>query len=49
MMQFNNYEDIVQMTPLWKGDRFPDGRPRVADSVLARLRSMSIEEVWRLA
>lgn len=23
-MQFNNYEDIVQMTPLWKGDRFPD-------------------------
>ena len=48
-MQFNNYEDIVQMTPLWKGDRFPDGRPRVADSVLARLRSMSIEEVWRLA
>ena len=48
-MQFNSREDIIQMTPLWNGDRFPDGRPRVADSVLERLRNMSIEEVWRLA
>ena len=48
-MQFNQREDIIQMTPLWTGERFPDGRPRVADSVLERLRGMSIEEVWRLA
>ena len=48
-MQFNNRDDIIQMTSYWTGERFPDGRPRVSDSVLERLRNMSIEEVWRLA
>lgn len=48
-MQFNNREDIIQMTPLWKGERFPDGRPKVPDRVLEKLREVSIEEVWRLA
>lgn len=48
-MRFNSKEDIIQMTPLWKGERLPDGRPFVSDSVLERLRKMSIEEVWRLA
>lgn len=48
-MKFNSKEDIIQMTPLWTGERLPDGRPYVADSVLDRLRNMSIEEVWRLA
>lgn len=48
-MQFNNRDDIIQMTSYWTGERFQDGRPRVSDSVLERLRNMSIEEVWRLA
>lgn len=47
-MRFNCKEDIIQMTPLWTGERFEDGRPRVPDSVLERLRNVSIEEAWRL-
>jgi len=39
-------EDLIQYTPEWKGERFPDGRPRVADGVLERMRAVSIEEAW---
>ena len=47
-MKFDNREDILQLTPLWKGDRFPDGRPRVPDSTLAKLRALKMvtEEAW---
>lgn len=48
-MVFNNREDIIQITPLWKGERLPDGRPFVSDRIIERLRNTSIEEVWRLA
>lgn len=47
-MQFNCREDIIQMTPLWKGERLPDGRPHVPASVLDRLRRMTVEEVWNV-
>lgn len=30
----------------WKGDRFPDGRPKVPDEVLQRLKNVSAEEAW---
>ncbi len=30
----------------WKGDRFPDGRPKVADDLLKRALDCSIEDVW---
>lgn len=30
----------------WKGDRFPDGRPRVPDDLLKRVLDVSIEDVW---
>ena len=26
-MQFNNRDDIIQMTSYWTGERFQDGRP----------------------
>lgn len=45
-MKFNSREDIIQLTPLWKGDRFDDGRPRVADDILRRMRYVTTEEVW---
>ncbi|MGI6374756.1 MAG: RraA family protein [Anaerolineae bacterium] len=47
-MKFNNREDIIQLTPLWKGERFEDGRPKVSDEVIARLRRLNIvlEEAW---
>ena len=30
-MRFNNRDDIIALTPQWKGERFPDGRPKVPD------------------
>lgn len=37
---------ILLYTSEWKGDRFPDGRPRLPDSLLERAKSMTIEDVW---
>jgi regulator of RNase E activity RraA len=39
-------EYIKALTPEWKGDRFPDGRPKVSDAILERLKNISIEEAW---
>jgi 4-hydroxy-4-methyl-2-oxoglutarate aldolase len=39
-------EQRTAMTGAWKGERFPDGRPKVADEVLDRLKSTSAEEAW---
>ena len=47
MLQFNSREDIIALTPLWKGERFPDGRPRVPDHYLEALREMTLEELWK--
>ena len=46
-MKFNSREDIIAMTPLWKGERFEDGRPRVPDKYLEKMRSMTLEELWK--
>ncbi len=46
-MRFNNPEDIIALTPEWKGERFPDGRPKVPDSYLDALRNMTLEELWK--
>lgn len=39
-------DQVKALTPDWKGERFPDGRPRVSDTLLERLKSVSIEEAW---
>jgi 4-hydroxy-4-methyl-2-oxoglutarate aldolase len=39
-------EQIVFYTSQWNGERFPDGRPKVADSLLERALDVSIEDVW---
>ena len=46
-MRFNDPEDIIALTPDWKGERFPDGRPKVPDSYLDALRKMTLEELWK--
>jgi regulator of RNase E activity RraA len=46
-VRFNNPEDIIAITPMWKGERFPDGRPKVADRYLKALHGMTLEEVWK--
>jgi 4-hydroxy-4-methyl-2-oxoglutarate aldolase len=39
-------EYIRDLTAEWKGERFDDGRPKVSDALLKRLKNISIEEVW---
>jgi len=39
-------EYIKAITSEWKGERFPDGRPKVQDAILERLKKISIEEAW---
>lgn len=39
-------EYIKALTSEWKGERFPDGRPKVSDALLERLKNISIEEAW---
>jgi regulator of RNase E activity RraA len=45
-VKFNSREDIIQLTPLWTGERFDDGRPKVSDDVLKRLENVTTEEAW---
>jgi 4-hydroxy-4-methyl-2-oxoglutarate aldolase len=37
---------IKALTSEWKGERFADGRPKVSDAILARLKNISMEEAW---
>jgi 4-hydroxy-4-methyl-2-oxoglutarate aldolase len=39
-------EQILAITPEWKGPRLPDGRPHVPDDLLKRLQNVSLEEAW---
>ena len=37
---------VITLTSEWKGERFDDGRPKVSDEMLERLKNVSIEEAW---
>lgn len=39
-------EQLLVYTGLWKGERFPDGRPKVSDDLVKRLANISLEEAW---
>jgi len=39
-------EQLIALTPEWKGERYPDGRPHVPDNVVKRMKSVSVEEAW---
>jgi len=39
-------DQIKGYTPEWKGERFPDGRPKVSDKMLERLKKVHLEEAW---
>ena len=41
-----SHDELVFLTPDWKGERFEDGRPRVPDGVLERMKLVTIEEAW---
>lgn len=39
-------EQIQFYTSEWKGERFPDGRPKIPEGLLTRALDVSIEDVW---
>lgn len=39
-------EYIKALTSQWKGERFADGRPKVSDGLLQRLKNLGLEDVW---
>jgi len=39
-------EELIFLTPEWKGDRFEDGRPKVPDALLKRMKLVTLEEAW---
>jgi 4-hydroxy-4-methyl-2-oxoglutarate aldolase len=45
-VRLNCPDDIRALTPAWEGERFENGRPRVADDLLRRMREVTTEEAW---
>ena len=39
-------EQRIAFTPEWKGERFVDGRPKVDEAVLQRLKEVTADEAW---
>src|SRR5687768_6264770 len=39
-------QQLEFLTAEWKGERFADGRPKVPDSIMARMKKVSTEEAW---
>jgi len=39
-------EELIFLTSEWKGERFPDGRPKISDDVIRRARNITIEDAW---
>ncbi|MCY4603703.1 MAG: RraA family protein [Gemmatimonadetes bacterium] len=39
-------EELIEYTPEWEGERFADGRPKVPDDILERMRNVSITQAW---
>lgn len=44
--QFIPREELIFLTAEWEGERMPDGRPKVPDDIIERMRNVSIEEAW---
>jgi regulator of RNase E activity RraA len=41
-------EELIFLTSEWKGERFPDGRPKVPEDIVTRARNIGIEEAWQV-
>ena len=39
-------EEMIEYTPEWEGERFPNGRPKVPDDILERMKLVTHEEAW---
>lgn len=41
-------EELIFLTSEWKGERFPDGRPKISDDLLKRAKNLSLEDAWQI-
>ena len=39
-------DELVEYTGEWEGERFPDGRPKVPDDILERMKRVTITQAW---
>ncbi len=39
-------EEMLFLTPLWEGERFEDGRPKVPDDIIERMKEVTHDEAW---
>ena len=39
-------DELLFLTSEWKGERFEDGRPKVSDELLQRLKLATLEDAW---
>ena len=39
-------EELIFLTPEWKGERFHDGRPKVSNEIIQRMKMVTLEEAW---
>lgn len=41
-------DELVFLTSEWKGERFPDGRPKIPDDLIRRAKNIGTEEAWTI-
>jgi len=39
-------EELIDYTPEWPGERFDDGRPRVPDGIIERMKKVTVTQAW---
>ncbi len=39
-------EQLIFLTPEWEGERMEDGRPKVSDEIIERMKGVTLEEAW---
>jgi len=39
-------DELIDYTPGWTGERFADGRPKVPDAIIERMRNVTITQAW---
>lgn len=39
-------DELMFLTSEWKGERFPDGRPKVSDDLVQRAKTIGIDDAW---
>lgn len=41
-------DELIFLTSEWKGERFPDGRPKVSDDLLERAKKIGLDDAWQV-